>query len=46
MLNNVKIFFMILYVSVKLTWTGKVQEMTGKVQEMTGKVQEMTGKVQ
>ena len=29
---------MILYVSVKLTWTGKVQEMTGKVQEMTGKV--------
>ena len=31
MLNNVKIFFMILYVSVKLTWTGKVQEMTGKV---------------
>ena len=25
MLNNVKIFFMILYVSMKLTWTGKVQ---------------------
>ena len=25
MLNNVKIFFMILYVSVKLTWTGKVK---------------------
>ena len=24
MLNNVKIFFMILYVSMKLTWTGKV----------------------
>ena len=26
MLNNVKIFFKILYVSVKLTWTGKVDQ--------------------